>query len=408
MKLMHTSDWHLGKSLEGHSRLPEQEIFIDEFIEIVKEEDPDLILIAGDIFDSYNPPAAAEQLYYDCLKKLSETGRRLIVVIAGNHDSPERLAAPGAFLRDQGVLVFAYPKQRLEPGPAGSFEILKSGEGFVQMAFGEHVVNLTAVPFPSERRLNELFHSGDSEEAMRTSYSDKVESLLEAGKPYAAEGDWNLAMGHFFSLGGATTDSERPIQIGGGYSVSGDALPDFMDYLALGHLHRPQRIRPNVVYAGSPMQYSKSEINYSKAVFAVDLERGEAARVREIFLTHKKPLEVWQAKSVEEALKKLEENRQRAAWVYLNIETDHVIPMEDIRAMKTIRPDLLAITPVLNGESPLEAFEGPVTEGRDLTELFAEFYEMRNGAEPQADLMELLKEILEDEEKETGDETDQA
>ena len=408
MKLIHTSDWHLGKSLEGHSRLPEQRMFIDEFVEIVKEENPDMVLVAGDIFDSGNPSAAAEELYYDCMKRLSEDGKRLIAVVAGNHDSPERLAAPDCFMKEHGVLVLSYPKQVIARGSIGNHEAIEVREGFVQLIVNGEKVNLTAIPFPSERRLNELFEKGDSEESIRDSYSERVGKLFSVGGDIALECGWNIALGHFFTLGGETTDSERPIQIGGGYSVSLDSIPDFMDYVALGHLHRPQRIKPNVVYSGSPLQYSKSEIGYSKAVFSVELEKGKQPEIREIYLKQSKPLEVWRVSGIGEAMRKLEENRGRSAWVYIDIEIDRIIPMEEIREMKSIRPDILAITPIMEGHDEKEHDESLKMEERGIKELFAEFYENRKGMPPRTELVELLGEILGKREWEAADETDKA
>ena len=103
MRLIHTADWHLGKHIEGHSRLEEQELFLEDFLDIVKERDADVVLIAGDIYDSSNPPAKAEQLFYDTLKKISEGGRRLTIVIAGNHDNPERLVSATPLAMEHGI-----------------------------------------------------------------------------------------------------------------------------------------------------------------------------------------------------------------------------------------------------------------------------------------------------------------
>ena len=406
MKLIHTADWHLGKSLEGHSRLIEQKEFIEEFIAIVEDENPEMVLIAGDVFDSGNPSAAAERLYFDCMKRISANGKRLVLVVAGNHDSPERLAAAECFMKEKGVIAFAYPKQIISKEFVGDFEIIKSAEGFVSIMVKGEIVNITAIPFPSERRLNELFENGDSEETIRDSYSERVGKLFEIGADMASGGDWSIAVGHFFTLGGTTSDSERPIQIGGGYSVSGEDLPDFMDYVALGHLHRPQRIRQNIVYAGSPIQYSKSEIGYSKAVFSVELQKGKEMQIKEIFLKQSKPLEVWRVKGVGEAIRKLEENRERPAWIYLDIVTEKVIPMDEIREMKSIRPDILAITPIMEGKDEIELNEDLKMQERNMKELFAEFYEYRNGIPPRMEVIEMLKEILGENELEADNETD--
>ena len=98
MNIMHTGDWHLGKTIEGHSRLPEQELFLNDLVSICEEKQPDMIIIAGDIYDTFNPPAAAEQLFYSTVKKLSRNGDCMVIVIAGNHDNPERLTAAASVL----------------------------------------------------------------------------------------------------------------------------------------------------------------------------------------------------------------------------------------------------------------------------------------------------------------------
>src|SRR5690606_12946552 len=109
MRLLHTADWHLGRTLEGRDRLPEHEAFFDELQEIVVAEKIDVILMAGDVFDSVNPPAAAEALFYESLARLSDKGRRPIVVIAGNHDHPDRLAAARTIAEEQSISIVGYP-----------------------------------------------------------------------------------------------------------------------------------------------------------------------------------------------------------------------------------------------------------------------------------------------------------
>ena len=103
MRILHTSDWHLGRNLEGRSRLPEQEQFIAELVDIVSEEDIQVILVAGDVFDTYNPSADAENLFYDALERLSGNGKRAVLAIAGNHDSPDRLRAANPLALQHGI-----------------------------------------------------------------------------------------------------------------------------------------------------------------------------------------------------------------------------------------------------------------------------------------------------------------
>ena len=109
MRILHTGDWHLGKNLEGASRMDEQELFLNDFVDIVEKNKVDLVIIAGDVYDNSNPPARAEKMFYDTLKKLSKNGERLILVIAGNHDNPERLSAITPLAEEMGILVFGYP-----------------------------------------------------------------------------------------------------------------------------------------------------------------------------------------------------------------------------------------------------------------------------------------------------------
>ncbi len=128
MKIMHTSDWHLGKYLDGikNSRLEEQEKFLNEFISIVENENIDMIIVAGDIYDNGNPPAKAERLLYESLKKLSNNGKRPIIIIAGNHDNPERLMSIGPLALDYGIIIIGTPKSLVEIGRYGVCNVVDS------------------------------------------------------------------------------------------------------------------------------------------------------------------------------------------------------------------------------------------------------------------------------------------
>lgn len=113
MRILHTADWHLGKTLEGRSRLEEQAEFLDELNQIVKDEHIDVVVMAGDAFDTVNPPARAEQLFYESLSALSDKGKRQVVVISGNHDNPDRLSAASPLTNEQGIHLIGYPTNDL-------------------------------------------------------------------------------------------------------------------------------------------------------------------------------------------------------------------------------------------------------------------------------------------------------
>ena len=154
MRLLHTSDWHLGRSLEGRSRQEEQEQFIDEICAIADQHAVHLVIIAGDIFDTFNPPAWAEQLFCDALDRLAQGGQRAVVVIAGNHDSPDRLSAIRPLAQNQGIIIMGLPNEAA-PELAGKVRTVAGGPGWMEIAVPdcEHTAVLALLPYPSESRL---------------------------------------------------------------------------------------------------------------------------------------------------------------------------------------------------------------------------------------------------------------
>jgi len=133
LKILHTADWHLGKNLEGQSRMDEQEEFLNDFVKIVEQNNIDLIMIAGDVYDNSNPPARAEKMFYDTLKRLSGNRERLTLVISGNHDNPDRLVAAGPLARDHGIIMVGTPKTVVSCGEYGNHKVIESGEGFIEV-----------------------------------------------------------------------------------------------------------------------------------------------------------------------------------------------------------------------------------------------------------------------------------
>lgn len=394
MRILHTSDWHLGKYLEGQSRLDEQARFMKDFIDLVRERDVDLIIIAGDIYDTSNPPAKAEKLFYESMKALTDDGERIVLVIAGNHDSPERLMSSRPLATEQGIILLGKPKDKVEIEKVGNHEILDSGEGFLEISInGEKAVILT-LPYPSEQRLEEVFTRGEDEEDDRISYSQKVGDILKEGANKFRSDTINLATSHLFVLGGSSTDSERPIQIGGGMTVESHHLPKSADYIALGHLHRAQRVgnTTNAYYSGSPLQYSKSEARHNKYVYLVDIAVNEEAQIEKIQLTNYKPIEIWSCVGVEAAIEKCIENSNREVWVYLEIITDRVITNSEIKSIKDIKSDILTITPILKNTEQ-EDIEVDVKE-KNIVELFKEFYISENGVEATKQITEIFEEIV--------------
>lgn len=400
MRILHTADWHLGKNLEGHSRLEEQEAFCNDFVRMVEENKIDMVIIAGDVYDTSNPPAKAEKLFYDTLKKLSKHGERLTLVIAGNHDNPERLVAAGPLAMEHGIIMVGTPKTVVPVGAYGVHKVVDSGEGYVEVEVNGEKAVILAVPYPSEKRLNEvLYGEMDEEEDRLKSYSDRIHSLFEHLSRQYREDTINLVVSHLFAMGSEESGSERSIQLGGSYIVNGSCFPKEAQYIALGHVHKPQIVpgtQHRARYAGSPIHYNKKEISFDKKCFMVEVKAGEAAEITELILPVYKPIEVWKCNGVEEALALCEENKDRECWVYLEVTTDSYIREDEIKSMKDTKKDILEIMPKLSTVEWEEKEEVSISELR-FDEIFKSFYKKERGVDADEELVELLLSIVNEE-----------
>lgn len=394
MRILHTSDWHLGKTLEGASRMEEQEKFLNDFVNLVEEKDIDMIIISGDIYDNSNPPARAERMFYNVLKKICNKGKRLVLIISGNHDNPERLEASSPLAYEQGVIILGKPKSCAQLGKCGYHNIVDAGEGFLEVEINDEKAVIITLPYPSEKRLNEVLSENIDEEERQKNYSERIGELFSSLSEKYREDTINLVASHIFILGGEETDSERPIQLGGSLAVSSKVFPEKAQYIALGHLHKPQHIktRTKCVYSGSPLQYSKSEIGYTKSCYCIDVKAGEEAIVEEVHLKNYKPIEVWKCDSVEDAIEKCEMNCEKDIWVYLEIKTDKYISQEDIKTMKSLKKDILEIKPIIRGlDDENEEFYN--IKEKSMNELFKDFYVKQRMVEPSEEIMDLFLSI---------------
>ncbi|MFY9150770.1 MAG: exonuclease subunit SbcD, partial [Prolixibacteraceae bacterium] len=180
MKILHTSDWHLGKRLEDFPRMEEQQAVLKEICEIADREQVDAILIAGDLFDTFNPPTEAVELFYRTLKQLACDGKRAVIAIAGNHDSPDRIEAPDPLARECGIIFAGYPNSeiplfKLESG----LKVLKSNQGFVELKLpGTDVpLRILLTPYANEFRLKTYLGHEETEEELRLVLQEKWQEL---------------------------------------------------------------------------------------------------------------------------------------------------------------------------------------------------------------------------------------
>lgn len=406
MRILHTGDWHLGKNLEGQSRMDEQELFLNDFINIVEENDIDLVIIAGDVYDSSNPPARAEKMFYDTLKKLSKNGERLTLIIAGNHDNPERLVAAGPLAMEHGIIMVGTPKTVVSCGEYGNHKVVSSKEGVVEVEInGEKAVILT-VPYPSEKRLNEVLYGemDDDEDRLKT-YGERIKTLFDNLKQNYREDTINLAVSHLFAMGSEEGGSERSIQLGGSYIINGSYLPKEAQYIALGHVHKPQIVpgtNKRARYSGSPLHYNKKEINMNKKCFIIDVKPKEECKISEVEFKVYKPIEIWKCESIEDAIEKCEINKDRECWVYLEIKCDRYIREDEIKKMKDIKKDILEISPKI-----IDSYDEEVAvsiQDKSFDEIFKDFYKKERNVEADEEVVELFLKLIseEGEENETN------
>ena len=403
MRIIHTSDWHLGRMLEGRSRIEEQVKFIDELCTIVEDEAVDLVLIAGDVFDTVNPPAIAEELFYDALNRLSAEGKRAVVAIAGNHDNPERLCAASPLAVRNGITLYGLPKEVLVPSllvqsNQGKVVRVAAGQGWVEL----HIPGcpdpaiIAMLPYPSESRLNEVLSESLDEEILRQEYSKRVQQLFATfGRNFRPDAV-NLGMSHLFVRGGMESESERPIQLGSAPTVEVEAMPFGAQYVALGHLHRAQAVKGTPVptrYSGSPLAYSFSETGYAKSVILVEAFPGQPVTTREIFLSAGYPLVKWQAKEgLAQVQRWIDEGKDLNAWIDLEVFVTSALNSQDIHALRRQRERLINIRPVF------PEMEQIVAEARSklpIDELFRKFYQDRTGgAEPEQELVSMFLSLI--------------
>lgn len=381
MRILHTADWHLGRTLEGRSRLEEQAAFLDELVEIVNDQQIDLVLLAGDVYDTVNPPAAAEQLFYDGVSRLADGGKRPILVIAGNHDNPDRLAASWPLAWQQGIQLVGLPT-----ASSLQVDVRRTGERAI----------VCALPYPSESRLKELLTDSMDESVLRSAYSERVGHLLCLQAAAFSAQTVNLAMSHVYVMGGAESDSERPIQVGGAYTVDTAAFCIGAQYTALGHLHRPQTIKaPELIrYSGSPLSYSFSEANQAKSVTVLDVHPEGIPEMTELFLRSGKPLVKWHAKEgMEQVQRWLDEGRDAQAWIDLELYMTTTPTMEQIHSLRKLHPGIVNIRPIYP-EMEKELVEVTTTK-LPIDELFTRFYvKQTGGAQPEPALLQLFLELI--------------
>jgi len=407
MKLLHTSDWHLGKRLESLSRLDEQRDVLNEICGIAEAEQADAVLISGDLFDTYNPPTEAVDLFYKTLKRLANNGNRAVIAIAGNHDSPDRIDAPDPLARECGIIFAGYPNVLITPFELESgLKVTQSEEGFAELILPgcTDPLRLLLTPYANEFRLKAYLGHEDSEEELRKLLHDKWSDLA---LKYCDKKGINILISHLFiARKGAALpeepEDEKPIlHVGGAQVIYSENIPLQIQYAAFGHLHRKQIIDTNpcpVIYSGSPLSYSFAEADQKKYVLVLDIEPGKAPVITNHELFKAKRLLRKRAQSVNEAKEWLHEHHE--ALIELTMSTETYLTAEERKMLNSTHGGIISIIPdVIRGDSDLANLRRTIDLSKGMEQLFTDYFRYEKGQEPNQRILNLFKEVLAEDEE---------
>lgn len=399
MRILHTSDWHLGRAFGGVSLAAHQASFVDWLVEVCREQTVDLVVVAGDVFDRAIAPTEAVALFREALRRLRDTGA-LVAVITGNHDGPDRVASYGELLDLSGVYI------------RGGYRAV--GE-VIALSAPDGPLDLVMLPFLDPQAAPDSLAHDTADDAadtgadvgtvagadpaadavarlLRRTHHSVLAAAVEAVQ-HRRRAPRSLAVAHAFVDGGTTSQSERQLVVGGTGAVPADLFAGF-SYSALGHLHRPQHVAgsPVVRYSGTPLAYSFSEVD-PKSVTLVDMAPDGACTVHEI------PVPV--GRRVHEVTGTIDEllgsdpGPEIASCFVKAILTDDGLVPEPKQRLLTVFPHLVEIE--LRPAHRPDPLSSPSSAGlARLTpsETVARFWEAARGHEPLADVTHLVHDAL--------------
>ena len=380
MRFLHTADWHVGKTLRGRSRLDEFATALDEVLRIAVEGGVDAVLLAGDVFDSPVPPPEAERLVYDFLARLLPEGIAC-VLIAGNHDHPRRLAALQRLLEGLRVHVRA----EVRPPGDGGVVALSSRDGREQ-------ARVAVLPFVPERKIVDACQVMAPENEWFEAYAARIEEILRYLTRDLTPASVNVVLAHLMVHAGLVGTGERALHLGQVYAVNPQQLPGNVQYIGLGHLHRPQEVlAPSKTrFAGSLLELDFGEREQQKSVVLVEAKPGGAAGVEVVPLAAGRRL-----RDVEGSLAELAALKPELGDAHLRVRVRVESPVPGVaEQVKELLPGALDVSLVCDAASS-QVPSGPRPTLRPV-ELFRDFYRRKHRADPPAELLGLFESVLEE------------
>ena len=366
MRLLHTADWHLGKTLKGQNLLDDQKFILDELFKVIDDQKPDAILICGDIYDRNVPPVDAVELFNEILNRFAEKNLPTLI-ISGNHDSAKRLNFGSKLFERQNIFIAA--------------KIAKEPKNIVlEDNFGE--IYFSMIPFFVPIEIKYKFFDKNSE---NPTYNAANKFYVDLSRKKIPFGKRSVALAHVFISGETKTESVREI-VGGAEGISAKIFSEY-NFTALGHLHSPHCSGKNIFYSGSPLKYSFDEANQKKSVSIVDIDAQGNVKVNNIKLKPRKDLII-----VEGTFNELKNRAPIQDYAQIILEDDvYIYSTEELRDSF---PNFLEI----KRKSHLQSYDDVPTNNfrkeDPVSEQFAKFFEEVNGAPLTDDEKKAFGEVL--------------
>ncbi|MCG8183252.1 exonuclease SbcCD subunit D C-terminal domain-containing protein [Tenacibaculum piscium] len=363
MKILHTADWHLGHRLHEHSQLEEQTLFLAWIENYISNEKIDLLLISGDVFDNGSPSNQSLAMYYNFLIKLKSTTCSQIIITGGNHDSPGTLNAPKELLNALSIKVVGKATENI-------------ADEVFEININDEKVLIGAVPYLRDGDIRRAV-AGESFDDLTDKYKKALinhyqEIAIESEKINTSNAPV-IAMGHLFATGGSVSDSEQNIYVGTLGHIGAQDFPIYFDYVALGHLHRPQIVGENdkIRYSGSPNILSFSELTYDKKIIVLEISANKITNIEDVIVPNFR--EFYKLKgSMDDCIAKfpsiISNSYQLKPWVEIVLDEDNTIQTDELKiASESYDFEILKIT--LKNQRKIKGIEELLADATSIKEL---------------------------------------
>ncbi|WP_233883232.1 exonuclease SbcCD subunit D C-terminal domain-containing protein [Tenacibaculum piscium] len=363
MKILHTADWHLGHRLHEHSQLEEQTLFLAWIENYISNEKIDLLLISGDVFDNGSPSNQSLAMYYNFLIKLKSTTCSQIIITGGNHDSPGTLNAPKELLNALSIKVVGKATENI-------------ADEVFEININDEKVLISAVPYLRDGDIRRAV-AGESFDDLTDKYKKALinhyqEIAIESEKINTSNAPV-IAMGHLFATGGSVSDSEQNIYVGTLGHIGASDFPTYFDYVALGHLHRPQIVGENdkIRYSGSPNILSFSELTYDKKIIVLEISANKITNIEDVIVPNFR--EFYKLKgSMEDCISKfssiISNSYQLKPWVEIVLDEDNTIQTDELKiSAEAYDFEILKIT--LKNQRKIKGIEELLADETSIKEL---------------------------------------